>query len=104
MVVQKDKGSITMSKGLEALLEAKRVAHISITSGTWDHEIEPNFDIAEKELLQGANCQKALKIIVKKANIRLFERNERYYFKTTNNIYEISKEKYDLLKEVLNDA
>ena len=48
----------------------------------------------EKEL-------KALKIIVKKANIRLFEHIGRYYFKTTNNLYEISKEKYDLLKEVL---
>ena len=39
-----------MSKGLEALLEAKRVAHISITTATWDYVIEPNFDIAEKEL------------------------------------------------------
>ena len=45
--------------------------------------------------------QQALEIIVKKANIRLFENCNRYYFKTTNNLYEISKEKYDLLNNAL---
>lgn len=53
-----------------------------------------DFDTIEKEL-------KALKIIVKKANIRVLEEFDIYYFKTTNNLYQISKEKYDLLKEVL---
>lgn len=64
-----------------------------LAEGYWQDVLE-DFDIIEKEL-------KALKIIVKKANIRLFEKNGRYYFKTTNNLYEISKEKYDLLKEIL---
>ena len=59
------------------------------------HSIEDIDKIILKKL-------KALKIIVKKANIRLFEMDSRYYFKTTNNLYEISKEKYDLLKEALN--
>ena len=53
-----------------------------------------DFDTIEKEL-------KALKTIVKKANIRVLEEFDIYYFKTTNNLYQISKEKYDLLKEVL---
>ena len=72
-----------MSKGLEALQRNK-----------YEIESADDFLLIEKEL-------KALKIITKKANIRLYERNGRYYFKTTNNLYEISKEKYDLLKEVL---
>ena len=85
-----------MSKGLEAL---EKLGEMTLESEYGD---EPKvkglvlYDIIEKEL-------KALDIIVKKANIRLYHLNcsDRYYFKTTNNLYEISKEKYDLLKEVL---
>lgn len=58
--------------------------------------------IDESKVDKFVKALKALEIIVKKANVRLYERNGRYYFKTTNNLYEISKEKYDLLKEVFN--
>ena len=80
-----------MSKGLEALNSLFETMPFAFLESNTMKELR----IIEKEL-------KALKIIVKKANIRLFEMNGRYYFKTTNNLYEISKEKYDLLKEVLN--
>lgn len=60
-------------------------------------------DVCEELAEPIEKALKALKIIVKKANIRLYHLNcsNRYYFKTTNNLYEISREKYELLKEVL---
>lgn len=72
-------------KGLEAL------EHIIETF--YDKESE-DIQIVRKEL-------KALKVIIKKAHIRIGRNGEQYYFQTTNNYYYISKEKYDLLKEVL---
>lgn len=82
-----------MNKELEALNMLKALSKIDS-----DNETKNQIDIAYKEIKKSL---KALEIIVKKANIRLFEMNGRYYFRTTNNLYEISKEKYDLLKDVL---
>lgn len=80
-----------MSKSLELFknLRESLAEHFDISEGA-----TKGFDLIEKEL-------KAFEIIVKKANIRLFEMDGRYYFRTTSNSYGISKEKYDLLKEIL---
>lgn len=89
-----------MSKGLEALEDLRfQVGNIhyftkDLKQTTREVRDSGLFEIIEKEL-------KALEIIVKKANIRLWENHGNYYFTTTNNVYGISKEKYDLLKEVL---
>lgn len=79
-----------MSKGLEKLKEIKN-GYIWHNPQRGDEE---KFETIEKEL-------KALKVIIKKAHIRLGRDGDQYYFQTTNNYYYISKQKYDLLKEVL---
>ena len=87
-----------MNRGLESLESLKNMPCYDEDGEESEQTIyevfKEDFDTIEKEL-------KALKIIVKKANIRVLEEFDIYYFKTTNNLYQISKEKYDLLKEVL---